>query len=233
MGQIPKHERILPPKEVVQQVTNLYDSPTRRLAWPTSELYEDMLIDARTLGIREPFYELFSGFRSDAQQAAIYDRHETKDSGVIARPGGSAHRTGHAMDIYMGAKPGYSIASSEAPNVNYIRSLPEYRTFKTILAPRYNLWELPTEPWHWDCDKDCRALFLMRKYNIDGELARQIVNYELEIPNGDMVAYLEATEGDTRATSKISKSTKFALTLMGLATVSGIAYWYLDKEDLI
>lgn len=233
MGQIPKDNRPLPPMDVVQEVTNLYDSPTRRLAWPTSELYEDMLADARTLGIREPFYKLFSGFRSDSQQAQIYARHETKDRGVIAPPGNSAHRTGHAMDIYMGAKPGHRIDDSDPANINYIRSLPEYRTFKTVLAPRYNLWELPTEPWHWECDKDCRALFLMRKYNIDGELARQIVNYELKIPNGDLVAYLETTEGDTRATSTLSTSTKVTLTLTGLAAVSGIAYWYLDKEDLI
>lgn len=244
MARIPLDQRTLSPEDTLQQVTNIYDSPTRKLAWPTSELYEEMLEEARLFGIPEPYFELFSGFRSDESQAALFDNHATQDSAVIAQPGRSAHRTGHAMDLFMGNAPGFRIDSSDSKNVSFIRSQPEYRFFASTLAPRYGLWELPSEPWHWECDKDCRALFLMNKYGIDGEIARQIVNYELRIPNNDMFAflrenpeYVNSTEGFTQASKSqavgIPKVTKSILALTGVALVGVGAHWYLKKKDLI
>ena len=71
---------------------------------------------------------------------------------------------------------------------------------RDVLAPKYNIAPYPKEPWHWECDKNCRATYIMNKYGLDGELARQIVDEEIIIPQGDMVAFLQETQGDTQVT---------------------------------
>lgn len=216
MSQIPLDERKIIPTNITD-VPNYYGASgsTRRLAWPTSEIYQDILADARSAGIPHPWFLLFSGYRSIAEQQRLWDAHPTKDRNVIAFPGNSSHHTGHTMDLYVGNKTGYSIDSSKSENTSHQRSLAEFRYLRDVIAPKYGLWNLPKEPWHWECDRVCRENFLVRKYGIDRDLARRIVLQQENIPNGDLRSYLKSRGVSSTLSSWSLGDTLLATTAVG------------------
>jgi D-alanyl-D-alanine carboxypeptidase len=96
--------------------------------------------DARNLTI-------FSGFRGPADEAAR-----------CAGPGGcnnrsrstcSAHRTGLAMDLYVGQAPGFGPDSSADANRLFMSKTPTYR-WLVAHADRFGFVPYPFEPWHWE-----------------------------------------------------------------------------------
>lgn len=86
------------------------------------------------------FLGLVSGFRPPD---AVYAR------GGAARAGCSAHRTGTALDLHVGALPGSDPTSTADANRSWQAATPLYR-WLAANAPRYGFVGYPYEPWHWE-----------------------------------------------------------------------------------
>jgi hypothetical protein len=90
---------------------------------------------------------IFSGYRDpmgDTVHCAL-----TGECGTIARAFCSAHRSGLAMDIYLGSAPGYGPASSDDANRLYQSRTPAY-LWLVANAARFGFVNYPFEPWHWE-----------------------------------------------------------------------------------
>jgi hypothetical protein len=90
---------------------------------------------------------IFSGFRDPGADAARCST-EGNCQGVV-RAACSAHRTGLAVDMYVGQAPGYGPDSSADPNRLYMSSTPTYR-WLVANADRFGFVPYPFEPWHWE-----------------------------------------------------------------------------------
>jgi zinc D-Ala-D-Ala carboxypeptidase len=91
---------------------------------------------------------IFSGYRDPVADAA--DCVAKGDCATPARAGTcSAHRTGLAMDIYLGSAPGYDPASSDDANRLFESRTPAYR-WMVANAARFGFVNYPFEPWHWE-----------------------------------------------------------------------------------
>ena len=90
---------------------------------------------------------LFSGFRSPADDAARCEA-EANCNGVV-RAQCSAHRTGLAVDLVMGAAPGSSVDSSADANRLWQTRTATYR-WLVANARRYGFVNYVFEPWHWE-----------------------------------------------------------------------------------
>jgi zinc D-Ala-D-Ala carboxypeptidase len=91
---------------------------------------------------------IFSGYRDPAADAA--DCAAKGDCATPARAGTcSAHRTGLAMDIYLGSAPGYDPASSDDANRLFESRTPAY-LWMVANAARFGFVNYPFEPWHWE-----------------------------------------------------------------------------------
>lgn len=90
---------------------------------------------------------IFSGYRSPASDAARCQSEGNCDGVVRARC--SAHRTGLAMDIYVGQAEGYGPDSTADPNRLVMTHTPTYR-WLLANAERFGFVNYPFEPWHWE-----------------------------------------------------------------------------------
>jgi hypothetical protein len=90
---------------------------------------------------------VFSGYRAPADDEARCDREAS--CGSITRARCSAHRTGTAVDLYLGAAPGSRPESSEDFNRLYQSRSPAYR-WMVVNAGRFGFVAYPFEPWHWE-----------------------------------------------------------------------------------
>ena len=90
---------------------------------------------------------LFSAYRSPQFDAARCAR-EGNCQGIV-RASCSAHRTGLAMDLYLGAAPGFAPDSSADANRLFISRGPAYR-WMVLNASRFGFVNYPFEPWHWE-----------------------------------------------------------------------------------
>jgi hypothetical protein len=183
MALIPIEERVEPPADEVYNVS-AYGGATRPLAYPVNAIVEEIRSAAEAEGFTDPnLFRIFSGYRSDASQTQLYENKVARllaenpgmsDSEArrlarktVAPPGRSSHRTGYAFDIYLGHKPGHKIADASAANVAHIESTPAY-AFMRHIAPMYGLTQLPNEPWHWECDRNCRDMYIQRELHTGG-----------------------------------------------------------------
>jgi hypothetical protein len=89
---------------------------------------------------------IFSGYRDPAEEAA---RCADGGCGTAAKASCSAHRTGLAMDLYLGAAPGYSPESSADANRLFQSRTGIYR-WLVANAARFGFVPYPFEPWHWE-----------------------------------------------------------------------------------
>ena len=90
---------------------------------------------------------IFSGFRSPADDdARCAAQHNCQG---IARATCSAHRTGLAMDLYLGQAPGYRPDDSADANRLFMAQTPAYR-WLVLNADRFGFLPYPYEPWHWE-----------------------------------------------------------------------------------
>jgi LAS superfamily LD-carboxypeptidase LdcB len=96
--------------------------------------------DARLLTI-------FSGYRSPEYDAARC-RNQGNCQGIV-RATCSAHRTGLAMDFYLGSAPGFAPDSSDDANRLTISRSPAYR-WLVANAAHFGFVNYPFEPWHWE-----------------------------------------------------------------------------------
>lgn len=90
---------------------------------------------------------IFSGYRSPSSDAARCAKEGNCDGIVRARC--SPHRTGLAMDMYVGQAPGYGPDSSADPNRLHMTKTATYR-WLLANAGRFGFVNYPFEPWHWE-----------------------------------------------------------------------------------
>jgi hypothetical protein len=90
---------------------------------------------------------IFSGYRSPSSDAARCVR-EGNCQGVT-RATCSAHRTGLAMDLFLGSAPGHPPDSSDDVNRLAISRSPAYR-WLVRNGRRFGFVNYPFEPWHWE-----------------------------------------------------------------------------------
>ncbi|RAK57632.1 D-alanyl-D-alanine carboxypeptidase [Phenylobacterium deserti] len=93
------------------------------------------------------FLQIFSGFRSPAYDAARCAAQGNCNGRERARC--SPHRTGLAMDLYVGQAPGYGPDSSADPNRRFMTKTPAYQ-WLLANAHRFGFVNYPFEPWHWE-----------------------------------------------------------------------------------
>lgn len=90
---------------------------------------------------------IFSGYRSPSADAARCAEEGNCDG--VRRARCSPHRTGLAMDVYVGQAPGYGPDSSADPNRLFMSKTPTYQ-WLLANAERFGFVNYPFEPWHWE-----------------------------------------------------------------------------------
>jgi hypothetical protein len=90
---------------------------------------------------------IFSGYRSPASDAARCAR-DNNCNGIV-RATCSPHRTGLAVDLYVGQAPGFGPDSTADPNRLFMSRTPAYQ-WMVRNADRFGFASYPFEPWHWE-----------------------------------------------------------------------------------
>lgn len=90
---------------------------------------------------------IFSSFRSPDYDAARCAAQQNCNG--VTRAVCSPHRTGLAMDLYMGQAPGYPPDSSADANRLFMTQGPAYR-WMLDHAAEFGFVNYPFEPWHWE-----------------------------------------------------------------------------------
>ncbi len=93
------------------------------------------------------FLQIFSAFRSPEYDAARCARDQNCNG--VTRATCSPHRTGLAMDIYVGQAPGFGPDSSADPNRLAQSRTAAYR-WLVLNAGRFGFVGYAFEPWHWE-----------------------------------------------------------------------------------
>ncbi|MGA0599082.1 D-alanyl-D-alanine carboxypeptidase [Caulobacter sp. KR2-114] len=113
--------------------------------------YRRMLAAARAdlpeLRASPKLLTVFSGFRDPALDAVRCAA--AGDCGTVTRANCSAHRTGVAVDLDLGAAPGFSPDSAQDANRLYQAQTPVYR-WLVANADRFGFANYAFEPWHWE-----------------------------------------------------------------------------------
>lgn len=89
----------------------------------------------------------FSSFRSPDYDAARCKRDGNCDG--VRRATCSPHRTGYAVDLYLGQAPGFGPDSTADPSRLYLSRSAAYR-WLVANARRFGFHNYPFEPWHWE-----------------------------------------------------------------------------------
>lgn len=119
--------------------------PLHRLA---ATALEAMISAARAEGLAEPLLRPTSGFRDPARQAQLWKQALAKYGSPqkarkwVAPPGGSAHQTGRAIDLYLGGR-------NDSKFVTQLRALPAYQWLVSN-AQKFGFYPYAAEPWHWE-----------------------------------------------------------------------------------
>jgi LAS superfamily LD-carboxypeptidase LdcB len=127
-----------------------YDGMTIQLRQGALEAYRRLVAAAREadpgIAADPQLLTLISGYRGPADEAA-----RCADGACNRRERAtcSPHRTGLAMDLYLGAAPGYRPDSSADANRLYMSRTPAYR-WLVANAGRFGFLPYPFEPWHWE-----------------------------------------------------------------------------------
>jgi len=215
MGQIPRNERsIEPAREDLAAVESQNPESLQFVAYPLNEILQEIQKAARDAGFEAPLFSVISGYRSIAEQRRLYEeglrKHgPDKVSDFVARPGNSAHHTGFAFDINLGLP-----AKSE--NVNAIRRGQPY-AFMRQIAQNYGLWELPTEPWHWELDKEARDAYIASK-----SFADKTPDFQDDSSGGDIAQYGDRDVTVLSSQNSKSSNTKKVLVFGGLLVASTV-----------
>ncbi len=138
-------------------VSESYGGKTILLRPKALAAYRQMAEAARKAGLiprGSALFSIFSAYRSPAYDAARCAR-ENNCQGLV-RATCSAHRTGWAMDINLGAAPGFTPDSSADANRLYISQTPIYR-WLVRNASRFGFVNYAFEPWHWEFVENARA----------------------------------------------------------------------------
>jgi len=127
-----------------------YDGKTILLEPEALAAYRRMAEAARKAGLipaRSNLFAIFSGYRNPDADTARCATENNCQSG--ARATCSAHRTGLALDINLGAAPGSRLDSSDNANRLYLSHTKLYR-WMVKNAPHFGFVNYAFEPWHWE-----------------------------------------------------------------------------------
>ena len=91
--------------------------------------------------------KIISGFRAPQADGGYCPLGQTCSN--LTRAHCSAHRTGRAFDLYLGAAPGRDPTSTEDDNRLYQSQTLAYR-WLVDHAAQYGFLPYPYEPWHWE-----------------------------------------------------------------------------------
>lgn len=115
------------------------------------EAYRRMVEAARQevpeLAAQPDMLKIFSAYRDPAQNSLRCALEG--DCGGAERANCSAHRTGLAIDIIMGAAPGHRVDSSADPNRLHMSRTLAYR-WLVANGRRFGFFNYVFEPWHWE-----------------------------------------------------------------------------------
>jgi D-alanyl-D-alanine dipeptidase len=139
-----------PPSELVDLEPRYLANPgaARKLLRPAYNAYVALKTAAEHDGIPPRLLTVVSGYRSVSQQRRLWEEALRKYGSPerarvwVAPPGGSAHNTGRAIDLWLGLK----VTST---NVQPMRSTPAYR-WLVCNARRFGFTPYAREPWHWE-----------------------------------------------------------------------------------
>jgi len=126
--------------------------PLHRLA---ARAWAALANKARADGLPEPLLRPVSGYRSVAHQKRLWERALARYGSVkrarqyVAVPGGSAHHSGRAIDLYLGGL-------NDSSRIPQLRTLPAYK-WMVAHAERFGFYPYPTEPWHWEYNPPARS----------------------------------------------------------------------------
>jgi len=113
--------------------------------------YRRMVAAARaddpTLAADKRLLTIFSGYRDPVADAARCAKEQ--NCNAVVRATCSAHRTGLAMDLFLGAAPGFPPDSSADLNRLYQSRSNAYR-WMVAHAGQFGFVNYPFEPWHWE-----------------------------------------------------------------------------------
>ena len=125
--------------------------PLHRLA---AAALSALVSEARAAGLAEPLLLPTSGYRPGARQKQLFDaavkRYGSANAAKkwVAPPGGSAHQSGRAIDLYLGGR-------NDSANVATLRKLPAYK-WLAANAERFGFYPYEREPWHWEYNPPAR-----------------------------------------------------------------------------
>jgi len=143
-----------PPDEATLAPVPAAQSYGGKILWlrpPGLAAYQRMLAAARAeapeVRADRRLMTLFSAYRSPASDAARCAR--DNDCQGITRASCSAHRTGLAIDLDLGAAPGFGPDSSDDANRLAITRGAAYR-WMVANAGRFGFVNYAFEPWHWE-----------------------------------------------------------------------------------
>ena len=128
-----------------------YGGKTIQLLPATLAAYRKMVAAARSellaAAANPQLLTIFSGYRSASYDAARCAR-QNNCQGIV-RATCSAHRTGLAMDMYLGSARGFGPDSSADANRLYLSQSQIYR-WLVYNAWRFGFANYVFEPWHWE-----------------------------------------------------------------------------------
>jgi hypothetical protein len=111
------------------------------------DAYRRMVAAARMeIGVPPPLLTIASAYRGPDEEAA---RCADGSCGNPAKARCSAHRTGLAMDFYLGAAPGGQAFSTDYNDRLFLSRTPTYRWLVNH-ADQYGFLPYPFESWHWE-----------------------------------------------------------------------------------
>jgi D-alanyl-D-alanine carboxypeptidase len=109
--------------------------------------YRRMIAAARAqIGVAPPLLTIASAYRGPDEEAA---RCADGSCGTPAKARCSAHRTGLALDLYLGAAPGGQPFSTAYEDRLFLSRTPAYR-WLAAHADQFGFTPYPFEPWHWE-----------------------------------------------------------------------------------
>lgn len=144
-----------PPPPAADQLVALPSSDSygkpERLTPQTLAAYRRMVADARAaepaIAADPKMLTVFSAYRDPIADAI--DCAARGNCGGPEKANCSAHRSGTALDIVVGAAPGQRVDSTADDNRLAMSKTPAYR-WLVLNAPRYGFRNYAFEPWHWE-----------------------------------------------------------------------------------
>lgn len=156
-GRIKDNSELKPADRIMVQAPDS-KGPKKPLHKEAAAAYLDMIEAARAAGIKAPLLEINSGYRSDAEQKAIWDKKmaesRARNPGVsddelkkrlrkyVALPGSSNHRTGRTVDLNMG----FEYLKILIPKM---QASPQHK-WLVENAAKFGFYPYEVEPWHWE-----------------------------------------------------------------------------------